>query len=191
MLGWFDGAFAMKGWVIFGLGARSNLFQFAFKMRFICGFFLRLVSLFTSAVGVALGFGFSGSVQTLRLEGLSIDSSGSFDIGGGTASNAEYRVSGTLQQPQDFGTLGGVNFALQGGILHDSLAVPHGDMPLLVLASVGKNVLLSWSMTTPGFVLEMSGTVAPPVWTNAPGGAWSPVTIPALGERRLFRLKRL
>ena len=182
----------MKGWAIFGLRARSNLFRFAFKMRLIRWFFLRLASLLTITVGVPLGFGFgfSGLAQTLSLERLSIDSSGFFDIGGGTVSNAEYMVSGTLQQ-QEFGTFGGGNFTLQGGIWDVSLPVPHGEMPRLALATVGTNVFLSWSMTTPGFVLEVSETLAPPAWTYAPRGASSPVMIPALGGTRLYRLRRL
>ena len=181
----------MKGWAIFGLRARSNLFQFALKMRLIRWFFLRLASLLTITVGVPFGFGFSGSAQTLSLERLSIDSSGFFDIGGGTVSNAEYMVSGTLQQQQEFGNFWGGNFTLQGGIWDVSLPVPHGEMPRLVLATMGTNVLLSWSMTTPGFVLEVSETLAPPAWTNAPRGASSPVMVPALGGTRLYRLKRL
>jgi hypothetical protein len=49
-------------------------------------------------------------------------------------------------------------------------------------------VTLSWTPPTPGFALQESLSLAPVAWSNSPSGQTNPVTLPASGSTRFFRL---
>jgi hypothetical protein len=60
--------------------------------------------------------------------------------------------------------------------------------PLLKIIPAAGSVTISWSPATAGFVLEMSDSLAPAVWSAAPAG--NPVTIPVAGTTKFYRLKK-
>jgi len=47
---------------------------------------------------------------------------------------------------------------------------------------------ISWSPTTPGFVLQESSFTSPANWTNSPSGATNPVVVPATLPVKFYRL---
>lgn len=73
--------------------------------------------------------------------------------GGGTSAGGAYTVSGTIGQP-DAGAMSGGNYSLTGGYWALIAAVQQPGAPLLVITRSGPNVILSWSATATGFVLE-------------------------------------
>ena len=61
--------------------------------------------------------------------------------------------------------------------------------PLLtILGSGPAQVTLSWRPPTPGFALQESLSLTPLSWSNSPSGETNPITLPATGQTRFFRL---
>ncbi len=138
---------------------------------------------FLSAI-VWLAVALAGHAQTNRIVWFTIDG------GGGTSTGGVYAVSGTLGQPDAGATLTGGNYSLTGGFWSGLAAVQQPGAPTLFITTAGPNATLSWSPATPGFVLQESPTLLPPVWTNAASGALNPATVPASGPTRFFRLRK-
>jgi hypothetical protein len=90
--------------------------------------------------------------------------------GGGTSSNGQYVVSGTIGQPDAGGPMTNGNFSLTGGFWA-LFAVQTPGAPYLFLNQAGTNVILSWSAGATGFLLENnSSPMAPNGWmTVSPG----------------------
>ena len=109
------------------------------------------------------------------------------DGGGGTSAGGVYAVSGTLGQ-SDAGVMSTGPYSLTGGFW----AIPAADTTpprlFIALASPGF-VTLWWTPATPGFVLQSWNPSSPGTWADAPSGALNPVTLPATGVGRLFRLR--
>jgi hypothetical protein len=59
---------------------------------------------------------------------------------------------------------------------------------LLITAGAPDFVAASWTPPTAGFVLQVSGTLTPPAWVNAPSGATNPVTLPMTPSACFYRL---
>jgi hypothetical protein len=76
--------------------------------------------------------------------------------GGGTSTNGQYSLSGTIGQA-DAGAMSGGNFELQGGFWACH-AIQTPGAPYLTLTRSNNAVLLSWPLPATGWVLE---------WTNA------------------------
>jgi hypothetical protein len=124
---------------------------------------------------------------------------GSFnDVGYGIAVDLEssaYIAGGTFST--NFPTTPG---ALQGSLDASSdgfIAKIRLKEPLLSVEVVGENLLLKWPASAPGYVLEFTTSLAPPVdWKpvlQAPvlDQGWYIVTISAGEQAALFRLRRL
>lgn len=63
------------------------------------------------------------------------------------------------------------------------------DRPTLSIETVAPGqVRLSWGPDYPGAVLQETDTLLPLAWTNAPSGATNPVTLPASGNGKLYRV---
>jgi hypothetical protein len=63
-----------------------------------------------------------------------------------------------------------------------------GAPTLTIVAAGPGSATVSWTPATPGFMLQVSDTLAPPAWANAPSGAANPVTIPSTLPTRFYRL---
>ncbi|MCW5551284.1 MAG: DUF642 domain-containing protein [Verrucomicrobiae bacterium] len=67
--------------------------------------------------------------------------------------------------------------------------VPVEPLPHLSIAPAGpREVRISWSPNSPGFVLQEAFDLSTADWTNAPSGSANPITVPAAGHTRLYRL---
>lgn len=62
--------------------------------------------------------------------------------------------------------------------------------PKLTVAVSGTNVVLSWAPPWPDYTLQSTTTLPPASWSAVPGGTNSPVTLPASGPARFFRLRK-
>ena len=109
--------------------------------------------------------------------------------GGGTSTGGVYSVSGTIGQPDAGAPMTGGQYSLTGGFwaLPTALQVTNAPTLTIAPATLG-NATISWSPATPGFVLQVSPTLTPPAWTNAPSGASNPITVPATLPTRFYRL---
>jgi len=59
---------------------------------------------------------------------------------------------------------------------------------LAIFPSGVSQVTLSWTPATPGFSLQETLSMSPVNWSNSPSGPTNPITIPASGQTRFFRL---
>jgi hypothetical protein len=63
--------------------------------------------------------------------------------------------------------------------------------PILHVANASPaSVTLWWTSTTPGYALQYSETLTPTNWVNAITGTNTPVTVPAIGQHRFYRLMK-
>lgn len=109
------------------------------------------------------------------------------DGGGGSSTGGVYTVTGTIGQP-DAGALAGGNYTLVGGFWG---IIAAAQTPALNITSASPDsVTISWTPATPGFVLEMSGSLSPAAWTNAPSGSTNPINVPTAGPTRFYRLRQ-
>lgn len=110
--------------------------------------------------------------------------------GGGTSTGGVYSVSGTIGQAAASGaTTTGGNYALAGGFWPGLVVPSTTGAPTLFIQVSGNSVIISWSPTTPGFVLEETTSLASPSWSPAPSG--NPTgPIPATGEATFYRLRQ-
>jgi hypothetical protein len=112
------------------------------------------------------------------------------DGGGGTSTGGVYTVSGTIGQP-DAGVMSGGNFTLTGGFWAFAGVVQTPGAPTLaVVASGPGQATISWTPSTPGFVLQDTLSLAPPSWEDSPSGATNPVTVPANLPTKFYRLHK-
>ena len=112
------------------------------------------------------------------------------DGGGGTSTGGVYAVAGTIGQP-DAGALTGGPFTLTGGFWALPTAVQTPNAPTLLIGPAAPGwATISWTPASPGFILQSSPTLTPPIWTNALSGATNPVVVPAVLSARFYRLAK-
>jgi len=113
------------------------------------------------------------------------------DGGGGTSTGGVYSVRGSIGQADAGPVLAGDLFTVQGGFWALPVAVQPLDAPVLLIGPSDPGfATISWSPPTPGFVLQVSPTLAPPAWVNAPSGGTNPVTVPATLPTLFYRLHK-
>jgi hypothetical protein len=109
--------------------------------------------------------------------------------GGGTSTNGQYAVSGTIGQEGTGVVMTNGPFSLTGGFWVLPLAVQSSEAPTLSISRAEPGLAtISWSPQTPEFLLQEATSLTPPNWTNAPSGATTPVTVPATFPLRYYRL---
>src|SRR5438093_13185504 len=85
------------------------------------------------------------------------------DGGGGDSAGGQYVLHGTIGQP-DAGAMSGGGYFLAGGFWG---ALPQSPLPLLRIARMGPNMIISWPNPSTGFELQESPTLAGAVtWSN-------------------------
>jgi hypothetical protein len=90
--------------------------------------------------------------------------------GGGTSSNGQYVVSGTIGQHDAGGPMTNGNFSLTGGFW-SLYAIQTPGAPTLFITKSGNNAILSWSASAAGYLLENNpGAMAPGGWTAVSPG---------------------
>jgi hypothetical protein len=114
--------------------------------------------------------------------------------GGGTSTNGQYSVSGTIGQPDAGGTLSGGSYSLTGGFWAIIAAVQTPGLPTLTITRILPNsVMISWP-NTGTYTLQQNADMATGTWTpsgysiNTNNGTNS-VTVTAPAGNLFFRLK--
>lgn len=137
-----------------------------------------LACLLTLAMATAMALGQSYSIDWWTIDG-----------GGGTSSGGAFSLSGSIGQPDAGTTLTGGQFSVTGGFWALPVTVPTAGAPMLTIVPVGPGqAAISWAPKTPEFVLQVSPTLHPLVWANAPSGATNPVVVPATLPTTFYRL---
>ena len=116
-------------------------------------------------------------------------------IDGGSASAGDgFALAGTIGQP-DAGVMTGSGFAVAGGFW--SLFSTHlpPPLPFLSIHRTGANAVISWAVAITGFTLEYTTQLGSGVWTTesvplVDTATEHTVTLPALSERRFYRLRK-
>ena len=115
--------------------------------------------------------------------------------GGGTSTNGQYSVSGTIGQQDASGALTGGGYSLTGGFW---AVVQTAGLPRLNVTQAGNSVIVSWA-DTGRYTLQQNRNLAEPagwatsgysVTTNSPAGTNSITITPPTG-RLFFRLANL
>jgi hypothetical protein len=117
----------------------------------------------------------------------------SIDGGGGTSTNGQYSLSGSIGQP-DAGTLSGGNFTLAGGFW---AVVSTPGSPIISITRSNQNVILSWPASAEGWLLYESGilTTNSASW-GSPGYGYQTndatisVAVPLSPGNKFFMLKK-
>ena len=113
------------------------------------------------------------------------------DGGGGTSTNSQYSLSGTIGQPDAGTTLTNGQYSVTGGFWALPQAVQTPGAPLLNIAAAGPGqAQISWEPDTPGFVLQETLSLAPTNWVNSASGTNNPVIVPAATPTKFYRLNK-
>ncbi len=129
-----------------------------------------------------LFFAHAARAQSYSIDWFTIDG------GGGTSTGSVYSLSGTIGQPDAGLAMSGGNFSLSGGFWSLLAVVQMPGAPTLsILPSPTSHATISWTPSTPGFVLQETWSLSPANWTNSPSGTTNPVTLPA-SATKFFRL---
>lgn len=111
------------------------------------------------------------------------------DGGGGTSSGGGYSVSGTIGQSDAGGPMTNGQYSVTGGFWAMPTAVQVTNAPTLTISpATPGSILISWTPTTTGFVLQEALSLAPTNWVNSASGATNPVVVPAALPAKFYRL---
>ena len=109
--------------------------------------------------------------------------------GGGTSTNAQYSLSGTIGQPDAGGPLTNGQYSVTGGFWVLPTLVQTSGAPTLYITNAAPGfATIWWTPPTPGFALQFTDGLAPTAWVVAPSGTNNPATVPATLPARFYRL---
>ena len=112
------------------------------------------------------------------------------DGGGGTSEGGDFRVSGTIGQPDAHYVMTGGDFALAGGFWVMPIVMQsEGGLMLMIEPDAPGWATISWTPNTgTNWILQESLDLTTGAWSNAPSGWTNPVTVPATAPVRFYRL---
>ena len=115
--------------------------------------------------------------------------------GGGTSSNGQYSVSGTIGQHDAGPPMSGGNYSLTGGFWSLISVVQSAGAPLLSIKHSGGTVIVSWPSPSTGFGLQQASDLAASNWITSgfgvsDDGTNKSTTIVAPAGNLFFRLKK-
>jgi hypothetical protein len=129
----------------------------------------------------------------VRAQQYSIDS---FKIagGGGTSTNGQYTVSGTIGQPDAGMAMSGGNFSVSGGFWSLISVVQLPGSPTMTVSHSGNSVIISWPSASGGFTLEQTSDLTSGNWTTSgysisDDGTTKSITITSPTGNLFFRLQ--
>ena len=114
--------------------------------------------------------------------------------GGGTSTNGQYAVTGTIGQPDASGTMTGGNYSITGGFWALISVVQTAGAPTLYIGHSGNTVTVYWRDAT-GWNLYENGDLANPNGWSASSGVGPPsngtnsLNIPSPAGKLFFRLQ--
>jgi hypothetical protein len=111
------------------------------------------------------------------------------DGGGGTSTNGQYSISGTIGQPDAGGPMTNGQYSVTGGFWALPQAVQTEGAPTLTIAKGAPGfALISWTSASTNWVLQERLSLTSGNWTNSPSGPTNPVTVPATVPVKFYRL---
>jgi hypothetical protein len=143
------------------------------------------ISLFTGLV-LAL------SASSLRAQSYSIDWY-KISGGGGTSSNGQYTVSGTIGQHDAGGPMTGGNYSLTGGFWSLLSVVQTAGSPTLrIFLTTSNTAVVAWPAPSTGFSLQVNTNLSGTNWGSTPAsivvGSENQVIIAPPVGKQFFRL---
>jgi hypothetical protein len=81
--------------------------------------------------------------------------------GGGTSTNGQYSLSGTIGQPDASGAMTGGSYSLTGGFWSLISVVQTAGLPNLAISHSGNSVIVSWP-NTGSYTLQQNANLAVP-----------------------------
>ena len=88
--------------------------------------------------------------------------------GGGTSTNGQFSMTGTIGQPDASGAMKGGNYSVTGGFW-SLYAIQTPGAPLLTITYAGNKAIVSWPSPSTGFVLQTNSNLATGTWGNYGG----------------------
>jgi hypothetical protein len=111
--------------------------------------------------------------------------------GGGTSTGGVYSVSGTVGQHDAGGPLTNGVYSLTGGYWALPIAVQTTNAPTLAIVPAAPGwAVISWTPSTPGFVLQETSSLSLTNWINSLSAATNPITVPAVLPSKFYRLHK-
>ena len=111
------------------------------------------------------------------------------DGGGGTSTNGQYSLTGTIGQPDASSAMTGGNYSVNGGFWAFAAAIQTLGSPTLFIVPSGPGqAKISWSPDPGGFVLQETLSVSPTNWVNSVSGSANPATVTATLPTKFYRL---
>jgi len=89
--------------------------------------------------------------------------------GGGTSTNGQYSLSGTIGQHDAGGAMAGGNYSLTGGFWSLIAVVQTPGAPLLTITYAGNQAVVSWPLPSTGWTLQTNSQVGTTPWGNYTG----------------------
>ena len=109
--------------------------------------------------------------------------------GGGTSTNAQLSLSGTIGQPDAGPAMTNGQFSVTGGFWALPTAVQTPGAPTLTITPGASGfAVITWAPNSPGYVLQETLSLSPANWTNSVSGSNNPATIPAFAPKKFYRL---
>lgn len=114
------------------------------------------------------------------------------DGGGGTSTNGQYFLSGTIGQPDASNAMTNGQYSVTGGFWALPQAVQTVGAPTLTIAPAGAGqAQISWTPDTgTKWVLQENLNLTTTNWINSASGATNPVIVPATVPTKFYRLFR-
>jgi hypothetical protein len=115
--------------------------------------------------------------------------------GGGTSTNAQYSITGTIGQHDAGAPMSGGNYSLTGGFWGLISVVQMPGAPTLTVTVTGANtIVISWPSASTGFLLQQNSDLSTANWTTSgltisDDGTNKSVTIASPAGNLFFRLK--
>jgi hypothetical protein len=115
--------------------------------------------------------------------------------GGGTSTNGQYTVTGTIGQPDASGAMIGGNYSLTGGFWSLISVVQTAGLPNLTITHSGSNVIISWPDTGSITLQQNANLASVNNWATSgysvtTANGTSSITITSVTGNLFFRLKQ-
>ena len=142
-------------------------------------------SLLLGCWSLVLLFASSVSAQTFTVDWFKVSG------GGGTSTNAQFSLSGTIGQPDAGPTMTNGQFSLMGGFWVLPQVVQTEGAPTLAISRAAPGyATISWLPNSTGYVLQDTWSLSSANWTTSLSGATNPVTVPISAGAKYFRLRK-
>jgi len=111
------------------------------------------------------------------------------DDGGGTSTNGQYSLSGTLGQPDASNAMTNGQYSVTGGFWALPQAVQTEGAPTLMIAPAGAGLAqLAWTPPSTNWVLQETLSLNSGTWSNSPSGSTNPIAVPVTVPTKFYRL---